>query len=426
MRDIRSPADAAAPLSDMARRYAAIRQSTEQLCAPLALEDCGVQSMPDASPVKWHLAHTTWFFETFVLKRARAEYRPFHPLYESLFNSYYNSIGAPYPRPQRGVLSRPTVNEVCRYRHHVDAEIAALLGRGGAGAGTLQAVIELGVQHEQQHQELILTDLKHAFSCNPLRPAYHAPPPPGAGAAPRCDWIAYPGGLQHIGHRGDGFAFDNELPRHQAFLQPFALASRLVTNGEFLAFIEEGGYRRPELWLSDGWETIRAHGWAAPLYWEQQGTEWLVFTLGGMQPLDPAEPVCHVSYYEADAYARWAQARLPREAEWEVAAAAVTLTGNFVESGRLHPAVATGDGMPWQLFGDVWEWTQSPYTAYPGYRIPEGAFGEYNAKFMSNQLVLRGGSCVSPRSHLRASYRNFFPPAARWQFMGLRLARDGS
>lgn len=407
---------------------------TQSLCAPLAIEDYGAQSMPDASPAKWHLAHTSWFFETFVLKRAAPEYRVFHPAYEVLFNSYYNSVGEQFPRPRRGLLSRPTVDEVIRYRTHVDTAMLALLdGEHAARTGEALAVIELGLQHEQQHQELILTDVKHLFSINPLHPVYrerHSPAsgPPATPARGSPAWILFPGGLHAVGHEGTGYAFDNETPRHRVFLDPFALASRLVTNCEFAAFIDDSGYERPELWLSDGWDTARREGWKAPLYWNAQANNWMVFTLGGLRVVDPAEPVCHLSYYEADAFARWAGARLPTECEWEVAAAAVPVAGNFVESGRFHPAPLVARTPPAglsQLFGDVWEWTQSPYTPYPGFRQPPGALGEYNAKFMSSQVVLRGGSCASPQSHLRASYRNFFPPAARWQFTGLRLARDG-
>ena len=418
--------------STLTARYRAIRAFTENLCTPLAIEDYGVQSMPDASPTKWHLAHTSWFFETFVLKRVAAAYRVFHPSYEGLFNSYYNSIGEQFPRPRRGLLSRPTVDEVYRYRRHVDESMTALLDEPASRTGETAAVIELGLQHEQQHQELMLTDLKHLFSANPLYPVYRARQnvtsgtPPALAALPLA-WVHFPGGLHEVGHSAEGFAFDNETPRHRVFLEPFALAARLVTNGEFAAFIDDGGYERPELWLSDGWDTARREGWKAPLYWQRRAPGWTVFTLAGLCGLEPAEPVCHVSYYEADAFARWAGARLPTECEWEVAAAAAPVAGNFVESGRFHPAPLVSDsrpGIPAQLFGDVWEWTRSAYAPYPGYRQPEGALGEYNAKFMSSQMVLRGGSCASPQSHLRASYRNFFPPSARWQFMGLRLARD--
>ena len=421
----RSPAT-----STLLARYRAVRAFTQNLCAPLVIEDYVVQSMPDASPVKWHLAHTSWFFETFVLKPSAAGYRLFDPAYEVLFNSYYNSVGEQFPRSHRGLLSRPTVDEVRHYRSHVDAAILALLdGRHASLDNATGAVIELGLQHEQQHQELILTDLKHLFSINPLHPVYR-PRPGSTRGAPQAPgspaWAPFAGGLYEVGHGGTGFAFDNETPRHRVFLEPFALAARLVTTGEFAAFIDDGGYERPELWLSDGWDAARREGWEAPLYWTPQGKSWTVFTLAGLRALDPAEPVCHVSYYEADAFARWVGARLPSEAEWEVAASSVPIAGNFVEAGGFHPAALAAGSPPgaMQLFGDVWEWTQSPYTPYPGYRQPQGAFGEYNAKFMSSQMVLRGGSCVSPQSHLRASYRNFFPPGARWQFTGLRLARD--
>jgi ergothioneine biosynthesis protein EgtB len=412
--------------SDLAARYRAIRASTVALCEPLCAEDCQVQSMPDASPVKWHLAHTSWFFETFVLELEIDGYAPFHPQYRVLFNSYYQSVGAQHPRPTRGQLSRPTLEEVLGYRAHVDRHTGWLLERVDARQ-PVASVIELGLHHEQQHQELILTDVKHLFSCNPLRPAYrsrgHVPPE----AVLPLHWITFTGGLCEVGHGGDGFAFDNETPRHRVHIEPFALASRLVTNGEFLQFIEDRGYHRPELWLSDGWEAVRALGWEAPLYWERAERNWKLFSLAGMREIEPSEPVCHVSYYEADAFARWAGARLPRETEWELAAASGEVSGNFVESGWLHPTPLRSGApveQPLQLFGDAWEWTQSPYMAYPRYRPPSGALGEYNGKFMSNQMVLRGGSCASPASHLRATYRNFFPPPARWQFSGVRLAQD--
>jgi ergothioneine biosynthesis protein EgtB len=415
------------PSPRLAERYARVRRTTEALCAPLSPEDHLLQSMPDASPAKWHLAHTAWFFETFVLSR-RAGYRVFHPKYGYLFNSYYNAVGERHERPRRGVLSRPPLEEVHAYRRHVDGAMEALLGDGDALEPALRAVVELGLNHEQQHQELILTDVKHGLGLQPLRPAYRALPAPSAHAAPRPRWLPFPEGLRWIGHGGDGFAFDNEGPRHRAFLEAFELASRPVTNAEYLAFIADGGYRRPELWLSDGWDACRAQGWQAPLYWEERDGGWATYTLGGERPLHPAEPVCHVSFYEADAYARWAGARLPTEQEWEVVAAGAPVDGNLLESERFHPVPleaveAEGEGAL-RLFGDVWEWTRSPYSPYPRYRPAEGALGEYNGKFMCNQLVLRGGSCVTPRSHLRASYRNFFPPAARWQFSGIRLARD--
>jgi len=416
------------PLSDtgLADRYRAVRALTEQLREPLTAEDCQAQSMPDCSPAKWHLAHTTWFFETFALATGAGSYRPFNPAFAVLFNSYYQQVGAQHPRADRGLLTRPSLSEVLAYRAHVDA---ALLDRLAAGdVARLADVVGLGLQHEQQHQELLLTDAKHLLGANPLRPVYRAAPPPAAPAAlVTTGWCPYGGGVREIGAAGDAFAFDNEGPRHAVLLQPFALARRPVTNAEFAAFIDDGGYRRPELWLSDGWATVTARGWAAPLYWQRAVEGWREFTLAGVQPLAPRAPVCHVSFYEADAYATWAQARLPSEAEWEVAAAAAPVEGNLLDSGRLHPAAAAHQGEDravGQLFGDVWEWTRSAYAPYPGYRPPSGALGEYNGKFMCNQFVLRGGSCVTPRDHVRASYRNFFPPDARWQFSGLRLARD--
>ena len=375
--------------------------------------------MDDASPAKWHLAHTSWFFETFILERAVPGYRPFHPDFRVLFNSYYQTVGQQHPRPQRGLLSRPTLDEVFAYRAHVDGQMTALMDAGGElDAG----IVELGLQHEQQHQELILTDIKHLLFCNPLRPAYRKFPEAAGGETAPLRWQPFDEGLRWTGHDGDGFAFDNELPRHRVFVDAFELATRLVTNGEFRDFIDDGGYERPELWLSDGWHTVQTRGWHAPLYWERRGGAWQVMTLGGLRPVRADEPVCHVSLYEADAFARWAEARLPREAEWEVAATDSVIDGNFVESGRLHPAPANASALT-QLFGDAWEWTQSAYSPYPGYQPPVGALGEYNGKFMCNQLVLRGGSCATPRAHVRATYRNFFPPDARWQFSGIRLAR---
>jgi ergothioneine biosynthesis protein EgtB len=412
-------------LDALARAYARVRAQTERLAAPLSAEDACVQSMPDASPAKWHLAHTTWFFETFVLEAASPEHRAYEPAFRVLFNSYYNGIGEQHPRPRRGLLTRPTLAEVLAYRAHVDAAVLDGLGNGMAGA--FAAIVELGLHHEQQHQELLLTDAKHLLACNPLRPAYRTDlARVASGPAPALRWHAYPGGIRDVGSDGSGFHFDNETPRHAVLLAPFELASRPVTNRELLAFVEAGGYRDPAWWLSDGWTTVRAEGWIAPSYWEQRDGAWLEFTLGGLRPLDLDAPVAHVSGFEADAYARFAGARLPTEAEWEFAAGAHPVRGNFVERDVLHPMVyagATGDG-PVQLFGDVWEWTQSPYVAYPGFAPAPGAIGEYNGKFMCNQLVLRGGSCATPESHVRASYRNFFPPAARWQFAGLRLARD--
>ncbi len=419
--------------------YNRVRRFTEFLCRPLAIEDHIPQSMTDASPTKWHLAHTSWFFERFVIKTADPRHRPLRDQYFHLFNSYYHQAGTMYPRPRRGLITRPTVAEVYEYRAEVDAIMRRLLSNGTEA--TLEAIlpiVEIGLHHEQQHQELILTDLKHLFSHNPLRPSYarsiaRADQRPGAPS-----WAEYTGGLVEIGHEGGTFAYDNEGPRHQVYLQPFRLATRPVTCGEYLEFMHEDGYGRVELWLSDGWATVHQEGWRAPLYWEQVDGRWWQFTMSGMRPVDPAEPVCHVSFYEADAFARWAGARLPLEAEWEHAAAGRLLEGNFVEQGRYHPAPAAPEsrngshggnerrreGGARQLFGDVWEWTASPYTAYPGFRTAEGGLGEYNGKFMSSQMVLRGGSCLTSRSHIRPTYRNFFYPAARWQMSGIRLAAD--
>ena len=412
----------------MSAHYPAVRAATDRLAAPLSAEDCAVQSMPDASPVKWHLAHTSWFFETFILAPYLSGYRVFHPSFRMLFNSYYNSIGEKHPRPRRGLLSRPSLEEVRAYRAHVDAAMAELLDRG-ALPSNVDALIELGLNHEQQHQELILTDALHMLSCNPLSPAY-APPHEADVAiadAPRLTWVEFGEGVVNVGHEGSGFAFDNETPRHRQYLNAFSLASRAVTNGEYLAFVDDAAYRRPELWLSEGWDWLAANSIDAPLYWRRDGRGWLEFGLRGSSPLQLGAPVSHLSLFEADAYARWAGARLPTEAEWEVAASGCPVEGNFIESGFLAPQPAGGLAVvPAQLFGDVWEWTQSAYAPYPGYRPVAGAIGEYNGKFMCNQYVLRGGSCVTPVSHLRATYRNFFPASARWQFTGIRLARDSA
>jgi ergothioneine biosynthesis protein EgtB len=409
-----------ADATTLAARFRAIRAETERLCAPLAVEDYQLQSMPDCSPPKWHLAHTAWFFETFVLAPHTPDFRPVHPRFNYLFNSYYDAVGDRWPRAARGLLSRPTVAEVYAYRRAVDEQTLALVEAADERTrGAVGPLIELGLNHEQQHQELLLTDLKHAFGLNPLRPVYAPPTNVGpAGTAPPLRWEPHPPGVRQIGHKSAGFAFDNEGPVHKAYVTGFEIASRPVTNGEFLRFIDAGGYERPEFWLSDGWAARQHNGWSAPLYWDLTDAGWFSFTLRGTRPLDPAEPVCHVSYYEADAYARFAGARLPTEFEWETAAAH-PVSGNFLDAGHLHPA-NNGDG----CYGDVWVWTASPYGAYPGYRPAAGAIGEYNGKFMCNQMVLRGGSCATPAGHVRPTYRNFFPPDARWQFSGLRLARD--
>jgi ergothioneine biosynthesis protein EgtB len=401
-------------------RFVAVRRMTEALAAPLSPEDQQVQSMPDASPAKWHLAHTTWFFETFLLAPHEPRFAPYDPAYAYLFNSYYEAAGPRHPRPQRGLVTRPSCAEILAYRHATDDRMCALLERGLPRAAL--AVLELGLAHEEQHQELLVTDAKHLLSLNPLRPAYRADAAPLPRAdAPPLRWTRHEGGVVEVGHAGAGFAFDNESPRHAALVRPFELASRAVTCGEWRAFVDDGGYRRPELWLSDGWAAVQARGWAAPLYWEGDAD---LFTMAGLRALAPAEPACHVSYYEADAFARWAGARLPTEEEWELAASSSRdAPGRFADDPALHPAVAR-PGEAAQLLGDVWEWTRSAYAPYPGYAPPPGALGEYNGKFMCSQLVLRGGSCATPAGHVRPTYRNFFYPDARWQFSGVRLARD--
>lgn len=402
-------------------RYRKVRDQTMTLAAPLTAEDSCVQSMPYASPTKWHLAHTTWFFETFILSRVEAGFEPFNEAFAKLFNSYYHGIGPQHPRPQRGMLTRPPLHTVVDYRHQVDARMGHLLDRHEVEPA-LAELTELGLQHEQQHQELMLTDIKHLFSLNPLQPHYRGARQAASVVSDVLRWVDFPDGLVQVGAVG-GFCFDNELPRHQEYLAPYQLASRLVTNREFADFIADGGYETPSLWLSDGWEWLKTvvH---RPLYWSEDAGGRKEFTLAGPQTLDLELPVTHLSYYEADAYARWAGARLPTEAEWETAAAAQTMTGNFAESSRFHPAPAGKGGGLLQMYGDAWEWTRSAYAPYPGYRPAAGPVGEYNGKFMVNQYVLRGGSCATPGDHVRASYRNFFPAAARWQFSGIRLARD--
>ncbi len=407
-------------VAQLAEKYRQIRSATERLCEPLAIEDYVVQSMTDASPTRWHLAHTSWFFETLVLRRLVSDYKSVDDTFQYLFNSYYHTLGDQFPRPQRGMLTRPTVEEVMRYREHVDRHMLALLEDEESRRSLSITTIMMGLNHEQQHQELILTDLKHLLSHNPLHPVYREAKQLPESTIPPISWLKHEGGLVEIGFEGDTFAYDNEQPRHRVYLEPFEMASRPITCGEYLEFIDAGGYTRPEFWLSDGWSTVREHGWRAPIYWTEQDREWVTYTLSGLQAVDATEPMCHISYYEADAYARWAGARLPTEAEWEVVAEDCEITGNFVESERFHPAPSATSS---QMFGDVWEWTSSAYSCYPGYRQPEGALGEYNAKFASGQMVLRGGSCATPRSHIRSTYRNFFPPYARWQFAGVRLAK---
>ncbi len=406
--------------------YHTVRAESETLCTPLQTEDYLLQSIVQTSPPKWHLAHVSWFFEVFLLGEFLPGYRPFHPQYHYLFNSYYEQIGPYHPRDRRGLLSRPTVEEVYRYRAWVDRHMSMLID--GVDEHLWPEVarrLAIGLNHEQQHQELLLTDIKHNFWVNPLYPAYRDDLPQESGSWAELHWHEYQSGLHYIGADDAGFSYDNEHPRHTIHVGAYRLASRLVTNGEYQAFIADRGYQRPELWLSDGWATVQREQWQAPLYWRYQDGQWWQFTLAGLRPLQAHEPVVHISYYEADAYARWAGHRLPTEQEWELAAAGEEIEGNLSDSGWLHPRAALGGEMQ-QQFGDVWEWTASPYAPYPGYRAATGALGEYNGKFMCNQMVLRGGSCVTPADHLRASYRNFFYPHERWQFSGVRLAEDDS
>jgi ergothioneine biosynthesis protein EgtB len=411
-------------LAQIAQQYRTVRSTTEMLCEPLEVEDYVAQSMPDASPTRWHLAHTTWFFETLVLKPCMPSYRPINETFEYLFNSYYNTIGDQFPRPKRGLITRPTVAQVMEYRRYVDRYMLELLEGEDTVRNIPVNVVETGMNHEQQHQELIVTDLKHLLSQNPLHPVYSVAREQQPTTVPPLTWQEQPEGLYHVGNEREGFAYDNEGPRHRVFLDGFALASRLVTCNEYLQFMADGGYERPELWLSDGWKSVCELGWRAPLYWQADGDRWMQYTLSGLRPVVPTEPVCHVSYYEADAYARWAGARLPTEEEWELVATGAVVEGNLLEDRQFHPVPCSSSHPVVQLYGDVWEWTRSPYTQYPGYQLPDGALGEYNAKFMSNQMVLRGGSCATPKSHIRPTYRNFFPPDARWQFSGIRLAKD--
>lgn len=478
---------------EFVERFQAVRDRTAWICEPLETEDYVIQTMPDVSPAKWHLGHTTWFFERFILQELQADYRPVNDAFYYLFNSYYNAAGPQHCRPSRGLLSRPTVDAVYEYRQLVEGRMAAFIQQHESElqpGRPLRERLILGLNHEQQHQELMLTDVKHVFSSNPLLPAYRSEPceqsepgRPGPGldgsesgsgraGSPRAQWVRFEGGLIEAGIAADDTAFhyDSETPRHRVFLKPYALASRPVTSGEFLTFIQDDGYARPELWLSAGWATLQQQGWRHPIYWFRdehdptrptaRGTgQWMQYTLGGPRLIDPTEPVCHLSYFEADAFARWAGARLPTEVEWEHAAADVPVEGNFVDSGLLHPQTVSEPGRPrhglpglydhrghehdgsgrsrlahpngatpadslQSMFGDIWEWTASQYTPYPGFRPLPGALGEYNGKFMCNQFVLRGGSCATSRDHTRATYRNFFAPDARWQFTGLRLAKD--
>ena len=407
--------------NSLTSRYENVRSVSVALTATLMAEDTVVQSMPDVSPTKWHLAHVTWFFERFVLEPYVDGYRRYNDAFDFLFNSYYYTAGQMHARPRRGLLSRPTLDEILDYRKHVDDAMCRLLGERGDDS-KLGFITTLGLNHEQQHQELLLTDIKHVFSCNPMRPAVNprlVPPPTNEAAS--LSFSSVDGGIQQIGASGDEFRFDNETPRHDALLHDHRIANRLVTNKEYLEFINAGGYTDSALWLSDGWALINENGWNRPLYWDEDlGTE---FTLAGVREIDPQAPVSHVSYYEADAYARWAEARLPTEFEWEHAASKHAVEGNLLDSDYWHPAASSSGG---QFYGDVWEWTSSSYAPYPGFKPLDGTLGEYNGKFMCNQMTVRGGSCITSMDHIRASYRSFFYPDSRWQFFGFRLARDGA
>ena len=414
--------------SELKQRYRRVRKFSEKLCETLEPEDHVIQTMPEASPIKWHMAHTSWFFETFILKQFFAGYDSLHPQYAFLFNSYYNAVGPFYSRPHRGLLSRPTVKEVFHYRSDIDLLVSELIESADELLlAKLEPILILGLHHEQQHQELMRADIKNVFWHNPLRPAYRKRDQVAPLPMLEMEWINFEEGIRWVGFEGAEFSYDNEGPRHRVFIQPFGLASRLVTNADFLEFIAAGGYRRPELWLSLGWNAVKERGWESPLYWENRDGKWFTMTLAGMTELVPEEPVCHVSLFEADAYARWSGARLPTEEEWEIASSGLPLKGNFAENEIFHVAPlaspVSGD-KPAQMFGDVWEWTRSSYSPYPGYSAAPGALGEYNGKFMCNQYVLRGGSCATSQSHIRRTYRNFFPPDARWQFTGIRLAKD--
>lgn len=412
--------------SKLATYYKNVRAFTEKLCSPLENEDYVIQSMPDVSPAKWHLGHTSWFFETFILQKAIPDYKPFHPLYTYLFNSYYIQVGERWHRSNRGLLSRPTVKEIFEYRNYVTSNTIELLETCDEKRyKEIAPIIEIGQNHEQQHQELILTDIKHVLSISPLNPVYSERKVNSSQLTPELDWIEFAGGVVDIGSNGREFNFDNERPKHKEYLYPFRLANRLVTNKEFIDYIEDGGYKNSTLWLSDGWATVESEVWKAPLYWEIKEGSWWNFTLNGFREVNPDEPVCHISHFEADAFAHWRGCRLPSEAEWEFAAGNLPYAGNLAENENYHtiPVGKNKSGLN-QMYGDVWEWTQSSYTPYPGYKPLPGALGEYNGKFMSNQIVLRGGSCATSQTHIRNTYRNFFPPHSRWQFSGLRLAQD--
>jgi len=409
-------------LPSLLHEFRCVREASELICKPLEIEDYGIQTMPDVSPPKWHLAHISWFFETFILKVFATNYKIFHPMYEHLFNSYYEQIGSFHPRPERGLLARPTVKEIYAYRHFIDQQMADLLiQEDHSDHAEILRRTEIGLHHEQQHQELLLTDIKHIFAYNPLKPAYTNSELPTKNAAPELYWHEQPAGIYQTGNDGDGFSFDNESPSHKVYLEPYRIASRLTTNEEFLAFMSAGGYQNPACWLSDGWKIVQTQQWHHPLYWYQVDQSWYEMTLAGPRELDLQAPVSHISFYEANAYANWQQKRLPTEMEWEVVARELTIQGNFRDQGYLQPVATECTGLA-QFYGDVWEWTQSSYSPYPGYRAVDGALGEYNGKFMSSQFVLRGGSCFTPQDHIRASYRNFFYPGDRWQCTGIRLA----
>jgi len=415
--------------NNLLNNFNKVRQFSEKLTSPLEIEDYVVQSMPDVSPTKWHLAHTSWFFEAFVLCEYDNNYESLHPQYNYLFNSYYVKVGERHCRPKRGLISRPTVKEVYKYRGYVNEKIDEFFDNADdLNFQKYANVIEIGIHHEQQHQELMLTDIKHVLSENPLKPVYlEKTVKQLKGTLPKMNWVPLSGGLFEIGHANSDFSYDNETPKHKCYINNCLLSSRLITNKEYTEFIEDGGYNRAELWLSDGWNTREAQDWQAPLYWEKQDGKWYNFTLSGFNEAEPNLPVTHISYYEADAYSTWADARLPTENEWEIASSDLGIKGNFVENENYHPVSINGNSSKdslLQMFGDVWEWTSSSYGPYPGYKALPGALGEYNGKFMSNQMILRGGSCATSRSHIRKTYRNFFPPDARWQFMGIRLARD--
>ncbi|MCQ0986940.1 ergothioneine biosynthesis protein EgtB [Jiella marina] len=415
---------AAASPSTLGDQYRRVREDSRRLGEPLSDADATVQSMPDASPAKWHLAHTTWFFETMVLKPNLDGYKPFDERFDYLFNSYYETLGERHPRPRRGMITRPALDTIFDFRAHVDEGIDKLLASDPDPS--VAELVELGCHHEQQHQELLLTDILHLFAQNPTKPAYRDPQPLAVepGEADDARFVSFDGGIVEVGHDGEGFAFDCEGPRHRVLLEPYRLADRLVTNREFIAFIEDGGYCDPLLWLSAGWADILANGWSKPFYWEERDGEYWTMTLRGAQPVDLDAPVTHLSYFEADAFAAWSGKRLPTEFEWENAVQSLPVEGNLADSGRLRPRPAqAGEGLR-QMYGDVWEWTRSAFSPYPRFKPAEGAVGEYNGKFMCGQFVLRGGSCATPAGHIRATYRNFFPPDARWQFSGLRLAED--